>query len=351
MPINSAGLCPKIELPSHRCKLLISLKNSSDIHYRNLNRSFSYFEPEFSFSFFHSNNNRELTISYKNYLGHKAPGMDLIFPIVDNIDQYNILFGNPYLKNENTFSNKLSWGYIRSKRNSKNFFSISGEAILDRVANAISDSVINDNAGRRKVYPVNVIRKTMLNTTLEVTYSTKLKNQLLQFQYSGGYHISRVPGYINSSYIVSDYHTFKHTFGVTYAISEKLTTEMSQSISINKFQFSSEDEVPVRNNLYRTSLNANLNLTPRCILSSASEYVKSTYLQKQFILWNMYLTYRFLKSEQLELKFSAFDILRKYSNVNMEVGYDYNSTRVSSGLQQFFMLGVSFYPRRFERNK
>lgn len=326
---------------------LLTLNNRSDMANRNLDRRFSFFEPEFNLSFFHSNNTRELTINLKSLRNHKVPAIDWLFPVVDNMYLYNLRMGNPGLKTESISSNEVSMGYIRSEPGSKHHFSLSGKAGIDLVNRAISDSILNDEAGRRIIYPVNLSGKKALNTSLNGTYSTTFKKQSLQVGYDGEFHMARVPGYINTIFVISSYHTFNHKIGASYSIPERFNTEISQIISVNRFLFSSDPGSELRNILYTTSLSANFNLTSRCILSTSGQYVSGSYLNDQFLLWNMYLTYRLLKKEQLELKISAFDILKNYKNVSTLVGYNFNETKVSSGIQQFFMANISFYPRFF----
>lgn len=326
---------------------VLALNNSSDISERNLNRRYNFFEPEITFLFNHINKEREITISYRNYITHKPPGIDMLFPVVDNIDLYTINHGNPFLKTENIFSNEIFIEYRKVRRGSNKSISASLKAVFSKTHNAITDSIIYDDAGKRMIYRVNVPFKNILKSTLSAAYSTKIRNQLLQFRYVGDYNVAAIPGYINSTYAVSNYFTLNHNFSVTYSVSEIITVDLTQLVSFSSVRLSSEKNTDLRNNLYITGVNANLNISPRCILSNSTQYVHNTYSQKQFVLWNMNLTYRFLKKEQLELKLSAFDILKKYKNIDTEVGYNYNLTKTSTGLQQFFMAGISFYPRAF----
>ena len=65
------------------------------------------------------------------------------------------------------------------------------------------------------------------------------------------------------------------------------------------------------------------------------------------MLWNAYISYRLLKSKQIEAKFSAMDILRQNNNIFINAGSNGINTTVTNGLEQFYMLTISYFPRKF----
>jgi hypothetical protein len=54
---------------------------------------------------------------------------------------------------------------------------------------------------------------------------------------------------------------------------------------------------------------------------------------------------------QGELKFSAMDLLKKYQNISNSAYEFGTTTRITNGLQQYFMLTFSYYPRRFGKTE
>src|SRR5690606_20760846 len=64
-------------------------------------------------------------------------------------------------------------------------------------------------------------------------------------------------------------------------------------------------------------------------------------------LWNLHAYYRFSKKEQFEVKFSMHDLLRQRKNVNYSVFNNSERSQISNNLQQFFVIGFSYFPRVF----
>jgi hypothetical protein len=84
--------------------------------------------------------------------------------------------------------------------------------------------------------------------------------------------------------------------------------------------------------------------------SSSLTYTKNNFGNQspvKITIWNASLTYRFMKGKNGEIKFSALDMLKQNRSIvnttegNMQV---FNSSNV---LQQYFILTLSYYPRKF----
>lgn len=323
-----------------------TLNNSSSIEQRNVNRQFAFFEPDFGMSYEIINNIHLLNMGINHSLSHVIPQVDQLFPVVDDMNQYNIRYGNPYLGTEEIHSNQLTIKYTKIKRESNNSLNISLLSIYANSRNAISDSILFDDSGRRIAYPINVLFKKSFRSNLSVNYSTKLWKHLFQIAYLGTYNNTNIPGYINQEYLVSNYLNFNNRLNVTYAISNLFTAEILQSTSFNRYIIGSDAKAQ-RNNVYTTGFNLNCNVTSKIMFSNSMSYINSPTHNIHFTLWNMYGAYRFLKSEQAEIKLSAFDILRNYKNLTTSVGQNSNITIIGQSLQQFFMLSLSYYPKWF----
>ena len=91
----------------------------------------------------------------------------------------------------------------------------------------------------------------------------------------------------------------------------------------------------------------NLHYPNDLTLSSTLNYVKNEASKQTSMLWNAYVSYRFTKSKQIEAKFSAMDILRQNRNIFIGSGSNGINTTVTNGLEQFYMLTISYFPRKF----
>ena len=93
-----------------------------------------------------------------------------------------------------------------------------------------------------------------------------------------------------------------------------------------------------------------LNYPANFTFSSTVEQINNSNLDQPIALWNAFATYRFMK-QQGELKFSAMDLLKQYQNIANSVDPYGTSTRITNGLQQYFLLTFSYYPRKFGKTQ
>ncbi|QHS59087.1 hypothetical protein [Chitinophaga agri] len=89
---------------------------------------------------------------------------------------------------------------------------------------------------------------------------------------------------------------------------------------------------------------------PRWHLSSnitSNRFSSSAASAVSFTIWNASTSYRFMKERNLELKLSALDILAQNKSV-ANYSNSYTVTQeVRNVLQQYFMVTVSYFPRKF----
>lgn len=82
-------------------------------------------------------------------------------------------------------------------------------------------------------------------------------------------------------------------------------------------------------------------------MSLTNRYSSGTIPGDQRYLWNADVYYRMLKKEQLEIKLSAYDILNNSRSIqNILRDNTVRQIRINN-IQQFFMIGLSYYPRFF----
>lgn len=76
-------------------------------------------------------------------------------------------------------------------------------------------------------------------------------------------------------------------------------------------------------------------------LSSANNYKDHAFI------WNMNTTYRLLPGNNLELKLSAYDLLKKNKGLYINNGLTEFSQGYRNNLTQYFMLSLTYFPRKF----
>jgi hypothetical protein len=125
---------------------------------------------------------------------------------------------------------------------------------------------------------------------------------------------------------------------------------MSQNLQVYSTEHTAPGLKGFKNNNHTTKLGVVVNPTANFSFSSTVDRVDNSNLDKATLLWNTFATYRMMK-QQGELKFSAMDLLKQYQNIT-NGSYSYGtSTRITNGLQQYFLLTFSYFPRKFGKTE
>jgi hypothetical protein len=256
---------------------------------------------------------RETNLRF-NYFGSTTqPTIDEISPLHQNSDPTNIMIGNTQLKQQ--FTNSFSLRFNNFKILSGRFLFAS--ASVNTINNAISTYTLS-NFGIRSTQYVNVDGNYNGFAFLGYGYKlTKLDMQIGAHLNAGLNHINT---YINDTLNKSNNNSYTFTLDVEYFKDKKFTIEFNPSITnndnssnITRYSFSywtSNSELSFNYQLpYNFEINTVLNLFLRekTVLFNRNNNV---------LIWNAYVSRKFLKSKQLELRCSVFDIL------DQNIGYD-----------------------------
>jgi hypothetical protein len=326
--------------------------NSSSIANRNLNRSFGFFVPGFSLNYNYQRHNRyRIDMNISQNRSASIPSVDQLFPIIDSTNTYSFNHGNPYLNPaySNYYGFNLNYNRQNRQRKTDIGFGVYGNMNISK--DAVSDSTYYDNLGRRNIYLINMNGRSNYSSGFNMNTSFKFKKNILQLRYSGNLNNGNAPTYIDGIYSLSRNNSINNNFNVMYAIADLATFQASQSIALTNNTQSGKNLKSFKNTSYITNGSINIKYPKNVTFSNSVNYVKNKSTQQSAVLWNSFLTYRFLKSQQAEAKFSAMDILKQNKNISTYAGVNNLTTTVSNGLQQFFMITLSYYPRKFGKNE
>ena len=331
---------------------MIYQKNTSTLSYRNVERSYNFFTPSSSLNY---NYNRFNKYNLNLGLGHSssatAPTIDQLYPIKDSINIYNVIVGNPNLKS--AFGNNFTFNanYNSQKFSSSNSYNAGLTLAYTILKNGISDSSIYTGGGGRTAYLINIDQTKSFSGNFNANASFKLKKNMLQVGYRGSYLSANAPQYINS--LLSFYKNRSLTNAVTafYSMLDLFNITLTESVSNTVTEQSGqENQPPSRSRTYSTRANFNVTVPKDFIISSNINFLNNSSANNQSVsaaIWNAAAIYRFTKQKQAEIKFSAFDLLRQNKNIRNAVTANSNTTTITNGLQQFYMLTLSYYPRKF----
>ena len=237
-------------------------------------------------------------------------------------------------------------------RNPKSLYSFNGDIgggyvlILDPVA----DSIINDFSGKRIFYYINASKNRNMNVNYNLNISRKFNKNTLQLMYNGNLNAGKHPNYIDGVYNISSTSNLSNTLNLQYARGTVLVINVSQSLQHNKSSQTAAGLSSYKNNSNSTRLGVVINFTEGFTFSSTVDKVRNSSLNRSIVLWNAFATYRFMK-QQGELKLSAMDLLKQYQNITNSANAFGTTTRIINGLQRYFLLTFSYYPRKFGKTE
>lgn len=322
-------------------------KNMSSFAKRNLDRNFQFFRYEGNVSYQYQKMGKFQYYGNLYYTKNfEYPSIDQLYTIVDDINVYNTRIGNQYLKNR--INHTIHLGGNFNTQNQKSVYSVNGyvNGQYNRSLNPVVDSIINQPSGKRISYYINGDKSNNLNLNYSINISRKLKKNSMQLMYNGQFRNSKFPNYIDSRYNISETVNLFNQLTLQFSLRSILIVDLGQSLQHYKTRHTAAGLTSFKNSNSTTKLGVVLNYPSNFTFSSTIENISNSNLNKPAILWNSFTTYRFMK-QQGELKFSAMDLLKQYKNISNSVNAYGTSTRITNGLQQFFLLTFSYYPRKF----
>lgn len=287
-----------------------------------------------------------------------APSVAQLQNVVDNSNPLQLSTGNPDLKQEFSQSITARFGTTNANTSRSLFFNGSASFTNQYIANATllanGDTTvyegINLRPGAQLSRPVNMNGYIAVRSLL--TYSTPVKflKSTLNFQAGNNYILT--PGMVNG--ISNETANTAWSGGVVVAsnISEKLDFTLSYNGGWNIVENTLQPQL--NNNYQIHTAGAKINWMPskRFVLNSDFNYNQYIGLgegfDQQFILWNAYLGYKFLKNQAGELKISAFDILNQNNSITRTVTETFVEDNITRVLNRYFMLTFTYTLRSFK---
>ncbi|MCS3556213.1 MULTISPECIES: hypothetical protein [unclassified Sphingobacterium] len=323
-------------------------KNNSSLAFRNLSQFFFTILPEIGLEQIFSRVNfyqQKASISYK--YEEEYPELDRLRPFYDDINPSYRYYGAKSLKKVNkhilsalfSFSQYKQHGYIISLSPSLRF-----------IQNGFADSILN-KPNQIQYYSIQNTKPTYL---LNLGYNLEKAFLLRKDQ-----NISlNLKGNVNSG------NNFQYTDGTNREISTFSSnlnlncyyTSLNNIIFgfINTWNYSKQnnkedDLVYYASHFVSTGLSTTLALSKNWSINSnaSSRYTSSTFSSDRMVIWNANTSFRMLKGSNLELKVSAYDLLKQNKGIYFRNSNSEFTTGYLNNLRQYFMFSLSYYPRKF----
>jgi hypothetical protein len=322
-------------------------KNTSSFAKRSLDRSFEFFRYEANLNYQYQKKEKyryNASVYYrKNF---EYPSIDRLYTLVDDINAYDIRIGNPNLRNSINHSVNLNADF--NTETPKSLYAINGEinGAFHLSLDPVTDSIVNDFSGKRVSYYINADKTKSLNLDYNFNISRKLNKNSLQLMYNGHFRTATIPNYIDGVSNFSETGSLSNQFKLQFSLGSIMIVSAGQTLQHNRNKPSAPGLKSFKNSSNATKLGIVLHYPTNFTFSSTVDQIANSNVDKPIILWNTFVTYRFMKN-QGELKLSAMDLLKQYQNISNSVTAYGTTTRITNGLQQFFLVTFSYYPRKF----
>lgn len=323
-----------------------SLRNTSQKAFQNLDRSYYYFIPSASLSY----SNNQIGDSYENFtLSYNTsvtyPNISQLAPLIDDANVYSITVGNLNLKP--AYKHEIQYRYDRYGQ-TKNTFSANFSISAGVVNHNITDSTNYDALGRNVRYIINGSGNKYVNLNNGVRKIYKWKDHQFEINGNVGGGYQRYPSSVNGQNYETEVNTLNGSSALTYSYKGLLVTSVGEKFNGAKTIQGSLSRSTVYN--WGTDFGLAFAL-PRSIFfntrvnfnNNKSSFTNNIY----YTIWNADLGYRFLKGNNAEIKFSALDLLHQNKSVINNISNNSITTGTVNTLQQYFMLTVAYYPRKF----
>lgn len=316
---------------------------------QNLSRSYQNFTPSISLFYTQSTTGviKTININYRTQMLY--PGLQQMAPLVDNSNPNYIQYGNPDLREEQLQNLDLTFSSSRQSLTG-GAFSWSASIRGSSSDNHISASTEIDSLGKTRYSSVNAhgYRRLYLSVELKKSFRSSDANKLqIQLTALPEFSIDHSPRYVNQRLI------YYNNYNIV--ITPTLNLSYSDWLIINLYERegwarSTGSSIPLTNHTSSTTASGWVSVTRSLSLASNITYTLNTSTaspRQSFTLWNASVSYRLFKDQTGEIKFSALDLLHQNTGLINRATDNSIIHGDNNVLQQYFMLGVAWHPRKF----
>ncbi len=342
-------------------KQFIEENNQSSRGNRNIDRSFAFTRVNAGVSY-----SRQVTelyrlngsLNYDNSFGY--PSIDQIAPVVDSLNLYYLYKGGFNLVNTKNHNYSANIGYSTNNPKKPTQFSVNINGAFNNVLRPFVDSTVNlrDTArvngvdsvylnGKQVRYTINGNKRYYSYISYNASFSRKIKGNQVQVQYNGNLNMGMSPSYIDNIYTIINTSSLSQNLQFNYYYKTFLIVGVGTNASFNNSRQTGYKNSKFNTRTISGEFNVTVNASKNANIGSNISYSKNNGIVKPITIWNASASYRFLKSKQAEVRFTATDILKQFRNISYYANPDGVTSTVSNGLQQYFMISLSYFPRKF----
>jgi len=303
-------------------------------------------------------NESNLMFMYRSFT--RLPGISQLQNLIDNSNPLLLRGGNPNLNQEQRHFAFVRFGKANKDKGSSLMVFLSGTLIQDYITNAnwiartdgfvIEEGVVL-NRGAQFTRPVNLAGYRNLRNF--ITYGLPVKKIKSNVNLNLGYTLSATPGLINDLKNTTTNHNLNAGVVIASNISKKLDFTLSYTGNYSNVSYSFN---PQQNNaFFFQNASGKVNWLPWKGLVIQSETFYSGYsgladgFNRDIVLWNGGIGYKFLKDRRGELRITAYDLLNRNNSISRMVTENYIQDAEVMVLQRFFLVNFTYQIRHYKR--
>lgn len=311
-----------------------------------LNRSYNNLIPNVDLNYEFSNN-MDISSSYSYSVSE--PQLQQLQPIPNVNNPAFRYIGNPDLTPETSHSIELSLGYW----NPANFANLHVNAEYNIYDSKIVDSKTTEFTGdlvRVTSKPQNVSGGTRFSSGIWSSYpiiKTKLTVNL-----SGSINFNKSPVFIDAVQTETNANIYNIRSGFSITPSQDLIVGLNANFGFNHTTYALNENLSQNIQNHSASASVKWMFINKTFFESNFNY--SLFNNDRFIferevtLWNASVRRLFGKSNRIEARLAAFDLLNQRVNITQSASANYVTRSIAPTLARYFMLSLSYNVRGYE---
>jgi hypothetical protein len=270
-----------------------------------------------------------------------APKLDQLQPVRENTDPLNIRIGNPDLRQEFTHNMSMWFNDFKVLKNRGIFFN----ANANIVQHAISTSTVTDEGGKTTYQSINV--NGNYNMGGYFFYVWKSKKLDVNFEIGSDMNYGRNNNRVNNLNNTNNYASYGASFGVFKYKQDKYSFNVRPALNYTFGKSSLRPDVQTK---YFTSssyfefwrkLPKKFEISSNAVLNFRQ---KTDVFGRDVnsIKWDAWVSRKFFKKDNLEIKASVHDILNQNLGFERNANSNIVTERSFTTLKRFFMLSIQY---------
>jgi hypothetical protein len=304
---------------------------------------------------------RNLRVMYRT--ATNPPSISQLQNVVDVSNPLLLKTGNAALKQDYEHTFIVRYGLAGAKKVNSFFINLFANYINDYIGNATyipsRDSLFTDtvsktsvliNRGAQLSRPVNL--DGYVNARSFFTYGVPVQAIKCNLNFNAGFNYTRTPGLVNNGLNYSSNYVPSLGSVLSSNISENIDFALSYTGSYNIIKSTLRPQGD--NNYYSHTATARINyifMKHLVLNTNLTQYYFTAFSgagDQNYLLWNAYIGYKMLKNNALEVRLTAYDILKQNRSISRTVTETYVENSITQVLQQYFLLQLTYTIRHFK---